>query len=290
MDDTGTTTQWGTVSVASWSNPPKAKQKGSTTTIDTLDARLMNATMINGQLMTAHTVNSGGAAHARWYQIDTTGATPSLYQWGEINPGTGVDTYFPTVAMNTQGDIGMTYMESSANEYLSMYVTGQSYLDAGTGKMQTPVVTQSGTDVYTSTRTGDYSGISVDPDDGLTFWAANEYKGSEFWNTGIASFTISPSSPAPVPAPVPAAGAPVIDRGVFASVLGLEGRVWYEPVATGSATASVPVSQPLAPDWLFGSLQARNAEAVSLGLSQEPARFRSEPGLDVVLDGPWLGI
>jgi hypothetical protein len=42
-------------------------------------------------------------------------------------------------------------------------------------------------------RIGDYSTIVVDPSDGLTFWAANEYIGADgatdIWRTHITSFT-----------------------------------------------------------------------------------------------------
>src|SRR5262249_25674195 len=47
-----------------------------------------------------------------------------------------------------------------------------------------------------SFREGDYSSIAVDPSDGLTFWATNEYIGadgsSDIWRTHIASFTVVP--------------------------------------------------------------------------------------------------
>jgi hypothetical protein len=48
-----------------------------------------------------------------------------------------------------------------------------------------------GTSHYSIPRCGDYSGTSVDPSNGTTFWSANEFKGASTWNTGFASYTVS---------------------------------------------------------------------------------------------------
>jgi hypothetical protein len=184
------------VSVPAYSKPPKALQLGGPDQVDTIDDRTMNATMIYGQLLTAHTVASGGIARVHWYQIDTTQGDPYLFQWGEIDQGPTAYTYMPSISMNYEGDIGMTFMESDPNsEYVSMYVTGQSVHDWGSGTMQTPMATHPGTSYFTLYRAGDYSGITVDPTDGYSFWAANEYKGSDPWNTGIANFGVSYNGP-----------------------------------------------------------------------------------------------
>jgi hypothetical protein len=78
------------------------------------------------------------------------------------------------------GIIAMTYNESSASEYPSVYVTGRSSSDP-TGTMQTPVLAKAGTAAYSdfaSNRWGDYSGISVDPSAPGTFWSGAEYSTS----------------------------------------------------------------------------------------------------------------
>src|SRR5207245_3920303 len=58
-----------------------------------------------------------------------------------------------------------------------------------------PVRANAATATAPHTRVGDYTAVTVDPLDGLTFWAANEYQGSAFWNTYVASFNISGASP-----------------------------------------------------------------------------------------------
>jgi hypothetical protein len=130
-------------------------------------------------------------SRVRWYEFDTNG-TPSLVQEGTISPGAGVSTYYGAPALDKNGDIGITYMESSSSEYVSMYVAGRLATDElGTMGPGTGVAPGIATN-FEFFRTGDYGGMSVDPTDGLTFWAAHEYAGTDFlWNTALASFTIA---------------------------------------------------------------------------------------------------
>jgi hypothetical protein len=184
------------VLVPSWSGAPAPAQPGGS--LPGFDPRIFNADYVGGLLVAGHTIGQGGRAVARWYEFDTTTINPSLVQAGNIDQGPGVSTFFPTVAFNLEGDIGMTFMESSSSEFLSMYVTGQSINDIGSVVMQTPVVTHPGTSFYSSTRIGDFSGISYDPADTYSFWGFNEYKGNTSWNTGVAGFGVSPNGDGPV--------------------------------------------------------------------------------------------
>jgi hypothetical protein len=89
----------------------------------------------------------------------------------------------------------MTYMESSSAEDVSMYVTGRTVNDPQ-GTMLSGTLVKAGTSqLYGYFRAGDYSGIGLDPADGMTFWVANEYKGNSFWNTYVASFQATPRPP-----------------------------------------------------------------------------------------------
>jgi uncharacterized repeat protein (TIGR01451 family) len=151
--------------------------------------------------------NDSGIAKARWYDFNTTGATdPSvpipLYQSGEINPGTGVFTSFPSAAIDPAGDIGMTYVESSANEDMSMYFTGKGLSES---TMEQPLLLLGGDSALSAPdgsphRAGDYSGTTVDIDSNgnptNAFWSANEYTNGGYWATGLVNFSISVSLPA----------------------------------------------------------------------------------------------
>src|SRR5206468_2700194 len=115
----------------------------------------------------------GADPAAAWIQFNTSGSTPVFVQQGFVHPGTGISTYFPSVAVDANGNLGMTYMESSASEYISMYVTGRLASDPF-GTMEAPTRTAAGT-ITIGSRVGDYSGISLDPSSPNTFWAGNEY-------------------------------------------------------------------------------------------------------------------
>jgi CSLREA domain-containing protein len=184
------------LTVTSYSQPPAAPQPSGTITAN--NSRMLSVAWRNNFVVATHTVGTGSpiTAHARWYQIDTT-STPTLTQSGEINPGSGIATYFPSIDINAAGDLGMTYMESSSSEFVSIYVTGRTSTDA-TGTMETGVVTRAGTANYTGSRAGDYSSTCVDPSDGTTFWSANEFinnSAAASWATGIASFSLPNTTP-----------------------------------------------------------------------------------------------
>jgi sugar lactone lactonase YvrE len=153
----------------------------------------------NGKIATAHTVfeadDNFATSRVRWYQFDTTGGTPTLIQQGSIHPGPGVSTYQGSIAQDTDGNLAMTYMQSSAHEYVSMYVATK-LVGTPLGIMGNGVAAAPGLGLMpVSDYTGDYSTVEVDPADGTTFWAANEYigadGGTDLWRTHVASFQAS---------------------------------------------------------------------------------------------------
>jgi hypothetical protein len=221
------------INVDLYTLPPAASQKGSSAQMETNDSRILNAEWRDGTLVASQTVgvSTDAQAHARWYQFSTSStAKPALVQQGTIGLGSGANSYFPSIAINANGDVGMTYMESSSTEYVSMYVTGRTSSDP-TGQMQTPVLAKAGQAPYTSSiefsspyRAGDFSGITVDPTDG-SFWAANEYATtvsaaqSTNWGTAIAQFHLSQPAPPPnVTSPASASPSPVTTTSTTLSV------------------------------------------------------------------------
>jgi hypothetical protein len=215
------------VPVAAYGNPPSATQQGGGTFIDTGDTRVLNAEWRDDRLVATHTVGVSGAAHARWYEFDTSGLSPTLTQQGTFSPGSGIHTYFPSIAIAENGSLGMTFMQSSSTQFMSMYVTGRLLADT-LGTMQTPVLAKPGEANYIAfdcdqvsepnvCRAGDYSGITVDPDLTNVFCAANEYatSGPAFnsanWGTHISCFSLGTHDLAvtAITAPKTAKGSPV---------------------------------------------------------------------------------
>jgi hypothetical protein len=197
------------IGVASYTAPPDATQSGSSNKITTNDSRILNVEWRTNKLVASQAVglSTDAQAHARWYEFSTAGASPSLTQQGTIGAGSGANSYFPSVAINSKGDVGMTFMESSSSEFMSVYVTGATFSSTSFAMtMQTPVVAKAGLARYASFdsppyRAGDFSGISVDAND--SFWAANEYatgntSASANWGTWIANFSLTAAASLPI--------------------------------------------------------------------------------------------
>ena len=94
---------------------------------------------------------SGTRDRVRWYDINVTSpASPALIQEGQINPGPGIDTYFPDADINASGRIGLNYSQSipfgsldPRAGFMDMFVTGRIPGDAA-GTMQAPSWPSSG--------------------------------------------------------------------------------------------------------------------------------------------------
>jgi hypothetical protein len=166
----------------------------TTTQVHYRNAHLVTA-MASGQAADGYVYPKG-----LYYQVDISGPTPALLREGLIDPGTGVAVQMITVDEDASGNLGFTWMESSTTEFLSMWVGS---VDAG-GTLSASVAAPGGGFFYQNFRTGDYSSIVVDPTDNATFWAANEYIGSDgdtdIWRTHIASFSLGMSVSQATPA------------------------------------------------------------------------------------------
>src|SRR5262249_51161642 len=90
--------------------------------------------------------SSGLRSRVFWYDINVTNpASAALIQEGPINPGPGIDTYFPDADINASGQIGLNYSQSvpfgplPRAGIMDMYVTGRNAGDAA-GTMRAPLV------------------------------------------------------------------------------------------------------------------------------------------------------
>ncbi len=218
--------------------PPLAVHPGGT--IETFENFILNADWRNNQLVATQHVGSEGVVRVRWYEFATGAGTPALIQSGEINQGPGVSTYFSAIAVADNGDLGLTFMESSATEFVSMYITGRTASDPP-GTMQTPLAVFPGENRYGGARGGDYSAVTVDPIDG-TFWAANMYTPSfAFWGTGIANFALTDFAPPPIPGTMP----PSSLAAVRGTARFCEPPLNVEFGILGPASAAIPSNQLL---------------------------------------------
>ena len=194
---------------------PGAPQLGSSQTIETNDSRLLNAVFRNGYLWTTHTVtnDSNTKTEVAWYQINPSPATSSSPYGTPVQQGRISDTnrwyYYPSIAVNSNGDVGIGFSGSSSSEYASAYYTARSSSETS-GTMQSVAVLKTGLASYykifsgTDNRWGDYSATCIDPDNDLTFWTLQEYAstpsgGNDMWGTWWGKFSVSSVSDTTAP-------------------------------------------------------------------------------------------
>jgi uncharacterized repeat protein (TIGR01451 family) len=179
--------------VNTYGQPVSAAQKGGSA-IATNSAWLISADWRNNILVTAHNATTPGdggtTTHAIWYEVSTSG-TPSLMDQGVVSSGVGVHSYMPSAAVDANGDIGITYIESSSTEFMSMYVGVHAVGDPA-GSTTTALARAGQSTLVDSSRSGDYSTTVVDPLNPNTFWASNEYSptssNTDIWATFTQSF------------------------------------------------------------------------------------------------------
>ena len=184
------------LTVPSYSPPTDPPQMGTSTRPETFDARFWSCVYRNGSLWAAHHQGSSRVL-ARWYEIDMgswpTSGTPTLIQSGDVDPGSGIHTFFNSISVDAFGNALMCFARSASSEYISI---GRAFREAGDplGTMQPSEIIKTSAGPYTTYRWGDYSAVVVDPVDNATFWYHHEYNPGSSWNTWIASRKVASAS------------------------------------------------------------------------------------------------
>jgi len=144
-------------------------------------------------LAVAHTVqetSSGKRTGVRYYKIKA-GSTPKTVLVGDVQDTTNrYYLFMPSVAMDQNGDLGITYSMagSAARGSLSDYDPSPFFVTVDpTGAQGTPVPILANSGVSGQDETdqywGEYVSVSSDPADDLTFWAIDQYmKGNQSGN------------------------------------------------------------------------------------------------------------
>ena len=183
-----------TVNVETYTYPNQPPQKGSSSRPYLFEPRFWSCLQRDGHMWATHHVNSS-RARMRWYQFDMNGwpdsdIPPEVLQHGEIDPGSGIHTFFGSIHADSQGNAALTFARSSSSEYISM---SRAIRLAGDppGTFREPVFVKESTSAHTSGRWGDYSFTQTDPAaDPGTFWGHHEFctSGGWSWRTWVAQY------------------------------------------------------------------------------------------------------
>jgi hypothetical protein len=220
--------------------------------LDALDDRLFAASMRNGRLWTAHNIgvdNSGAPAGmmanrdaARWYELQNLSTSPSLVQSGTLYDNTTPNDFnqrfywIPSITVSGQGHSALGCSIAGANEHVNAFTTGRLATDAlgtlrdGPGGTAFPGYTSSSTaynpggDGGNPRRWGDYSFVSVDPNDDMTMWTIQEYcNGTDTY--GVQAVQLI----APPPATPLSAAPPSVASGSSSTSVSITGSLVAEP-------------------------------------------------------------
>lgn len=161
------------------------KQKGSTQRLDAIPGIFMYRAQYrrfadHNTIVLCHNVNVGGdVAGMRWYELrDADDGVWSIYQQGTYAPDTENSRWLGNLAMDANGNIAMAYCYTGTNNYPGIRYTGR-FKDDPLGEMTVPELTAVEGNYFQSGagRFGDYSQMSMDPTDDMTFWFTGEFIG-----------------------------------------------------------------------------------------------------------------
>lgn len=154
--------------------------------------------LVTNQSVSGGTGPSGEVSGIRWWEVRSPGSMPFIYQESTFAPGItdGIHRWMGSVAMDGEGNMAMGYSASSSSVFPSVYYTGR-FASSPLGTMplgEAAIVDGTGAQTGGGNRWGDYTSLSVDPTDDLTFWHVNEYVPTTSvsgWRLRIGSFKIS---------------------------------------------------------------------------------------------------
>lgn len=154
----------------------------------------------DGSLWVAHHVRvedpDGDRAGIRWAELRVSDGPAARFRQDTVLKVDGAWTFFPAVMADEQGNMGMVYGRSSANQFPSLYFT---YRRAGDplNQVRDPVLLREGEASLTTTgenyipgsgiRYADFFGMSRDPSD-RSWWMLGEYvEGPDRWGGWVAN-------------------------------------------------------------------------------------------------------
>ena len=184
------------LSVPTYAYPQHPAQQGTSVRPYLFEPRFWSCVQRGGSVWAVHHVNSS-RARVRWYEIDMQGwpdsvSTPQLAQWGEIDAGSDVSTYFPSIAVDEDGNAAICFSRSSSSEYISMCEVRRQ-VDDPTGEFQPMNFVRTSTSPATTGRWGDYSGAAASANNSGRFWLAHEWtNSSNAWRTWITAVDLEP--------------------------------------------------------------------------------------------------
>jgi hypothetical protein len=177
-------------------------QKGTTARLDGIGDRLMFRSSYRNfgdheSIVGNYTVSVSGIAGIRWFELRGVTAGPvTTFQEGTYSPDS-TNRWMGSIAMDNQGNMLLGFSASDATIFPQIRYTGRLVSDPLGTMPQGEAHLFDGTGSQNDSsffRWGDYSAMSVDPSDDLTFWYTQEYyqvTSSFNWRTRIGNVKLA---------------------------------------------------------------------------------------------------
>ena len=130
----------------------------------------------------------------RWYELrDNGSSTPLVYQQGNVSPDTTTYRFMPSIAEDANGNAAVGYNISSSTTHPGM---NAAYFSLTNPTTPTEITLFDGSgDEKNTWHMGSYASMTVDPENGCTFWYVAQYfptnqTGLPAWGTRISNFLV----------------------------------------------------------------------------------------------------
>jgi len=184
-----------TLNVPTYTYPAQPPQKGSSSRPFLFEPRFWSVVERNDSIWAVHHVNNL-RARVHWYEIALNGwpigGNPSLAQDGEIDLGPGISSFFPSIHVDANDNVAISFARSATNEYISMNRATRAASDPA-GTMRPAQVVRTSAAAHTSGRWGDYSATQAEPNIPGTFWGHHEFTDNGTWRTWVARYVMRPA-------------------------------------------------------------------------------------------------
>jgi hypothetical protein len=173
-------------------------QQGTSVVLDVINDRMMYRLQYrtfsdHASMVCNHTVDAGGYAGIRWYELRKTTGAWSIYQQSTYSIADNRSRWMGSIAMDSSGNMALGYSISGSNLYPSIRYCGRKKNDPlnTMSIAERGIYNGGGSQTGTANRWGDYSAMSCDPSAKATYWYTTEYYATTSgtgWKTRIASF------------------------------------------------------------------------------------------------------
>jgi len=168
---------------------------------DRLMTRLQYRNTPSGQsLVVTHSVDADSSiafkAGIRYYELLRGGATYSVAEQATFSPD-AINRWMGSAATDHDGNLAVGYSVSSDTVFPGIRFAGRLATDPPGGLFQgeSIAINGSGVQLHSTGRWGDYSALTLDPQDDCTFWYTQEYytaagqaSSAAGWQTRVATF------------------------------------------------------------------------------------------------------